>query len=214
MDLEELEISGNYHITDISPISSLVKLRKLKLFNEGYNESIEVFSSLVNLENLVLYYNDRYYKELVPLHRLEVLKISNAVMEELDISYIAQIYSLKELAITSGGYPQGLINVDRLKNLINLEKLFISSNNKLDISWIKDLQNLRELEVERCTIDDISPLVELPNLIHVGLGKSEVKDITPLLESRSIKTISGPKEGLFYLFWERGIQYTGPYSDR
>jgi Leucine-rich repeat (LRR) protein len=220
-ELEELGILGNRYITDISPIGPLVNLKKLTLFNSGYGGSIKALSSLVNLENLVLRHNDRYYRELVPLQRLEVLNLTNAIMKELDVSYIAQIPSLKDLTITGGGDPEGILNIERLKNLVNLERLSISSNNNLDISWITHLQKLRELEMQGCTIGDIRPLLELPNLVSVRLYRMEVKDITPLLESRSIKDIDGliVKDGryegeLIRLFRERGIQFIPYYSDR
>jgi Leucine-rich repeat (LRR) protein len=213
-ELEELEITSNNYIIDISPISQLVNLKKLTFFNETYRGSIEALAALVNLEYLVLHYNDRYYKEIVHLQWLESLEISNTSEEGLDVSYIAQLHSLKKLEIRKSGALEGIINIERLKKLVNLEILSISPCNNIDISWITHLQKLRELELEWCTIDDISPLLGLPNLVSVNLSNSEVKDITPLLESKSIKTVSGPTEGLFYLFWERGIQYTGPYNDR
>jgi internalin A len=151
------------------------------------------------------------------LQRLEVLRISNNSVKEFDVSYIAQIQSLKELAITGDG--EGIINIDRLKNLVNLEKLLISTYNSLDLSWITHLQNLRILDIERCAIDDVSPLLELPNLVSVDVSKSWVKDITPLFESKSIKNILGPPvlsegEDLSQLLKERGIQYTVITNDR
>jgi Leucine-rich repeat (LRR) protein len=194
-------------------------LKKLILHNYAREESIEALSSLVNLENLILYHNDRYYRELVPLQRLEVLNLTNAIMKELDVTYIAQIPSLKELTINGGGNPEGILNIEQLKNLVNLEKLSISSSDNRDISWITHLQKLKKLEMQRCTIGDIRPLLELPNLVSVRLYQMEVKDITPLLESRSIKSIDGliireENYEIPRLFRERGIQFSPYHSDR
>jgi internalin A len=219
--LEELSIESNDYVTDISPIGSLVNLKKLKLSNEGYRGSIEAISSLVNLRNLNLHYNDRCYKELVPLQQLEELTLSNAPMVVFDATYIAQLSSLKMFAYTGGGDPEGIINIEQLRNLVNLEELYISSNNNLDLSWITRLQKLEKLATSRCTIDNISPLLELPNLVNVDFTKTEVKDITPLLKSRSIKNILiayPPNEinddKLYRLFEERGIEFTVYYHDR
>jgi Leucine-rich repeat (LRR) protein len=244
-DLEELSIDFNNNITDISPIGSLSRLKKLELdlldsltdissigslvgleslaiHNCPKIESIEAVSFLVNLKHLsiVYSYSDKYYKELVPLKHLEVLTIYNYVRERMDVSYIAQLYALKELEIKPPTYhsEDRLININQLGNLINLEKLSLSYLDGVDLSWITSLQKLKELSLRYCTINDISPLLELPNLERVGLQISKVKDIAPLLESKSIKIISGPivenDIGFYDLFWERGIEYYPHTTDR
>jgi hypothetical protein len=218
-DLEELSIEANGYITDISPIGSLVNLKRLTLFNL-HNMitigNINALSSLVNLKYLKLLYKDSYYKELLPMIRLEVLKLENYFPQELNVTYIAQLRSLKELEINLGS--PDLINIDELRNLVNLERLTIDSPINIDLSWLPHLQKLTGLELRRCTVNDISPLLELPNLVEVTMDYTEVRDITPLLESKSIKIISGPivenDDGFYDLFWERGIEYYPHISDR
>jgi Leucine-rich repeat (LRR) protein len=213
--LEELEISSNRYITDISPIGSLVNLKKLTLFNETYKGSIEAISSLVNMEELFLVYRSRYYRELLPLQKLEKLILSSY---GVDFTYIAQLYSLKKLSIHGGGAA----NIEQLKNLVNLEEFFIDCVDNFDISWITHLKKLKDVGFLECTINDISPLLELPNLVSVDLWSSTVNDITPLLESTSIKSISGlivenhvpTRIPLIRTFEERGIEFTFYYSDR
>jgi len=216
-DLEELSIMSNGYITNISPIDSLVNLKKLTLFNLSNMESIESLSSLVNLEYLELLFRDKYYEEFLPLQRLKILKLTNGTHQELDVTYIAQLYSLRELDIL----VQSEINpnIDRLRSLVNLERLNLDNFGSIDISWLPSLQKLTELNLLRCTVDDVSPLLELPNLVEVNLHFSEIRDITPLLESKSIKKISGPivlekNTGLYSLFRERGIEYYPHTSDR
>ena len=215
-DLEELIILGNRYITDISPIRSLVNLKRLTLINGRNMENIDVLSSLVNLEYLELDHKDKYYKEFLSLQRLEVLKIRNEFPHELDVSYIAQLHSLKELEIYLDSL--NLVNIGELKTLVNLERLTVNYGGNLDISWLPHLQKLKELELRRSTIDNVSPLLELPNLTEVNLHYSKIRDITPLLESRSIKRINGPivenDIGLYHLFKERGIEYYPHISDR
>jgi Leucine-rich repeat (LRR) protein len=212
-ELEELSIKGNDYITDISPIGSLINLKKLSLSNNCREESIVPISALTNLLHLELFYNDRYFKELVPLQQLEYLMLRG--YEKLDASYIGQLYSLKELYIDCGP----IINIELLKNLTNLEKFYIDSDG-LDISWITHLQKLRELELRVNRINDISPLLELPNLVDVSLHKTVVRDIRPLSESKSIKRITGfvlednTMNIDIFLFIERGIEFTPYFSDR
>jgi hypothetical protein len=211
-ELEELSIMQNDYITDITPIASLINLKILRLIGNARVESIVPISALTNLKHLELFHDDKYYKELVPLQQLEYLLLMG--YERLDTSYIAQLHSLKSLYIDCGP----ITNIELLKNLVNLEKLYINSGG-LDISWITHLQKLKELELRVNRINDISPLLELPSLVEVRLYKTSVRDISPLLESRSIKRVTrfiieNYISGLDDLFWDRGIEFTPYYSDR
>jgi Leucine-rich repeat (LRR) protein len=177
---------------------------------------MEFLSSLVNLRYLHLtYFKDRYFRELLPLQNLEVLILSGLYPVNLDFTYIAQLYSLRELSISDGS---PFHNIEELRNLVNLEKINIwgiSSN----ISWITPLQKLEEVDFSYSKINDISPLLELPNLSSVLLYRTEVKDISPLLESKSIKIIvdfitEEASSELYSLFRERGIEIMPFSSDR
>ena len=220
MELEKLEISMNPNIWDISPLSSLTNLRTLRLFNSGREKSIEPISLLINLQYLDLTFQDMFFRELLPLQQLEVLKLSNRT--SLDVTYIAQLHSLRELEITPGrarGETNAtIINIEKLGELVNLERLMINGTSMIDISWITSMQNLKRLELRHTSINDISPLLELLNLIDLCLHQSQIRDLTPLLESRSIKKISGPilENGyeLTQLFRERGIEFTSFIYDR
>ncbi|MDR0442850.1 MAG: hypothetical protein LBH44_05540 [Treponema sp.] len=220
--LEELEISGNRNVTNISPLSSLVNLKSLTLWSLSL-ESIEPLSSLVNLRYLEL--SDAHehtdFRELLPLQQLETLRLYMYNRPTLDVACIAQLQSLTELNITPGIERSSSAtkvmktNIKQLQNLINLENLAISGVD-LDISWITQLQKLQKISLRYCEIDDISPLAKLPNLVDVYLYESEVRDITPLLESRSIKKIEQNVDSytvcenhniLIDMFMEQGIEF-------
>jgi len=224
-EIEELEIGGNYNLIDISPLRSLTSLKSLQLLNNNFAESLAPLSALVNLRYLELWHRDRDYRELLPLQQLETLKLANGYLQEFDLTYIAQLYSLKELDITF--QAENPVNIDRLGDLVNLERLSIfGSNTTMDISWMANLKNLQGLRLHKTTVDDISPLAELPNLVSIGLYSVTVRDFTPLLESKSIKVITHRFEEyedsdkhhhlseLFAQFKERGIEYHLLFSDR
>ena len=223
-DLEELEIIANDYIYDITPLASLSKLIKLTLINNENINNIDAISLLQSLNYLAISYNDRYYKEFVPLNNLEVLILHSSERGNIDLTYIAMLKSLKELTVNPDTiiYPyniDNILNIVQLKNLINLEKLTISSVGDLDLSWITHLQKLVYLDFKWCTINDISPLAELPNLVEVDLFQSEVRDITPLLDSSSIRKISGlivenETPELFQQFRERNIDFSTYTSNR
>jgi len=213
-NLEELDIGLNYNIFDLSPLRTLVNLRKLSLSSMRI-ESIEPISSLVNLKYLELFYRDKYYKELVPLKNLEVLRLHNGTAQDLDVTYIAQLQLLKELMISVRPI---IYNIELLANLTNLEKLEIHFPNFIDLSWIPNLQKLTYLELRDCKIKDVTPLLELPLLTELYLPSTTVYNIDPLLESKSIKQIIGPilinmNPDVYEKFSELGIDFI-PFSGR
>jgi Leucine-rich repeat (LRR) protein len=217
--LKELKLEGLDNLTDISPLGTLTNLEKLDITACENIKNTEPLSSLVNLKYLRLDHMGGHFKELIPLEKLEVL-ILYCYDQGADVSPIGQLHNLKELNIWNGfDYPpeKNVINLDKLKNLVNLEKLTIYYVNNIDLSWIPDLKNLQELIIYYCTVDDVNPLLELPNLTRVDFNHTKVKDIAPLAESKSIKVISSPIlenkfSGLYDLFREKGIKYV-PYTE-
>ena len=221
-ELKELSIDFNRNVTNISPLASLVNLKKLILFETGM-KNIEPISSLVNLRHLEIRdweLKERYFREFLPLQQLEILVLLTGTL--LDAAYISQLHSLKELNITprwEGDIEADIVSIELLGNLSNLERLTIWAVPNLDISWIADLQNLEYLELRGCMINDISPLLTLPHLVEVNLIASTVGDFTPLLESKSIKSITGFygenfSDELIVQFRERGIEFQPSISDR
>jgi Leucine-rich repeat (LRR) protein len=216
--LEELEIFNNYNITDISPLGTLTNLKKLTFIGCPNIQSIECLSSLADLKYLRLSYTDQYFKELVALQQLEILDLDAGALPELDVSFIAQLISLKELYLEAV-YRDGVkTNIEELKNLVNLERLSISTTlpESVYLSWITDLKKLEFFEVVNNTLDDVSPLLKIPNLVEVSFYCSKVNDLSPLLESKTIKTIWAPLEypdELRILFGEQGIALR-PKADR
>jgi Leucine-rich repeat (LRR) protein len=198
-ELEELYITSNYYITDISPIAALYNLKKLSL-DINRVESIAPISELTNLTHLYLAYNGKFYDELAPLQKLEHFSLSIASIGEYNASYIAHLHSLKSLYI-------GAMSISNI------------ASSDLDISWITYLQMLRELTIRVNRIDDIRPLLELPNLVDVDLHRTVVRDIRPLSDSTSIKQITGfimenATEDIYSLFRTRGIEFVPFWSDR
>jgi Leucine-rich repeat (LRR) protein len=220
--MEELDIINNNYIHDITPLASLVNLKKLTLVICYNIESIEPISSLVNLKYLNIDYDDTYYEELAALQNLEFLDLSTSYpgMEEIDVVHVVKLSLLKELSIKVGLHHSSrfgrIRNINLLENLVNLEVLSFR-NVAPDISWITGLKKLKKFEINDGYIEDLRPLLELPGLVEVNLAFSEIKDISVLLESKTIKKIRGPRlwdNELLTRFAQKGIEYKESYSDR
>jgi Leucine-rich repeat (LRR) protein len=240
-NLDVLEISF-LNLDDITPIAALTNLKKLDLHILGNNiPDITPVSSLVNLKELHLYIRGGDFRELLPLRQLEELEIATRSKTELDVTYIAQLESLKRLSLRShiegrdsqeieelfdlelATYPDAgsIKNIQDLKKLANLEMLTLYYFGEIDISWIPHLQKLEQVYFRQMTIKDISPLAELPNLTYVNLYRSAVLDGFPaLLDSQSIKEVLHffffftLNLKLYDQFEERGIYFMPYFSDR
>ena len=187
-NLQHLNIYSCPSIKSFAPLSSLTNLETIRIYDIPDIGSLAVLSSLPNLKNIYLGHNNKYdYRELVLLRQLENLGISFNDDKEIDMSHIGRLHSLKKFYIMGGNAE--IKNITALQNLVNLEKLEIRSMSIPDISWMSGLRNLTELELDYCAINDVSPLANLPNLVNVVFHGTRVKDIAPLLNSNSIKYI-------------------------
>jgi hypothetical protein len=222
IELEELYISVKN--IDITPLASLVNLRKLELGHITRYDNIFPFSELINLRELHIVNDDvnSTFSELLPLQQLELLRIlEGGYPVELDISNIVQLHTLKELRISSARNDFHIKNYYGLQNLINLEVLDIQHSGNFDLSFISSLQNLHTLGIRHSIINDVSPLLDLPYLTEIDLYNSKIRDFSPLLKHPLIKRITGFIWGDGYewspeyaRFWEQGVDFWARTYDR
>jgi Leucine-rich repeat (LRR) protein len=222
--LEDVELSGNDLLTDITPLSGLTKLKRLKIDKCPNIKSLGPLSSLANVTYLALTHNNNYdYRALASLRQLETLILIKDA-DEIDLRHIGQLDSLKTLYIINwhNSMAGRITNINELQNLVNLETLDISGIDNLDLSWASGLHNLSELTLRSCTIADISPLAQLPNLVEVDVASSGIKDIAPLAYSNSVKYLrvfahdvdGGIDDSIRSLFSRKNIELDTFYDDR
>jgi internalin A len=76
-----------------------------------------------------------------------------------------------------------------LKDLKNLQKLYLSFNKIQDISFLKDLKNLQKLELQNNQIQDVSFLKDLKNLQTLYLRNNQIQDISFLKDLKNLQTL-------------------------
>jgi len=220
-DLEDIVLKSNDLLTDITPLSELKKVKKLRIDYCPNIKDIKPLSSLINLETLNLKHNNNYdYGDIAPLQKLKTLILWGDNSGEIDLGSIRQLNYLKSLTLINGLKETKIKNINKLQNLIHLEELRIVGVSDLDLSWAANLHNLVTLELDSCVINDVSPLANLPKLLEVDLTSNRIKDISPLLYSNSIKNIrvwafeveAGISDGLRSLFEQKGI-YLDTFRD-
>jgi len=141
---------------DISDISSLASLTKLKVLWLDQNRKIIDVTSLAEL------------------YDLEELNLDNNLLT--DISSLKYLVKLKYLNLQINPIE----NIEAVKNMKNLERLEFFLASLSDISPIANLNNLKQLWIVNSKIDSISELSSLNNIINLHLAWNQIGDITPL----------------------------------
>ena len=197
--LESLEyLSLDYNgISDLSPLSELANLERLYVRHNNVSD-VSPLVGLTGLTTLVLFGNPVANADvLYPLTQQDPpvdidIDVSLPVVEVPDAALASLLRTALELAadadITVAGMEklttldassQGITDLTGLESAVNLEDLFLDSNEIVDISPLASLTTLRFLSFENNDISDVSPLRGLVNLEGLHLDGNNVSDITP-----------------------------------
>ena len=190
-NLTELAISQN-PITDLRPLSNLTQLVKL-YFEYVPENSIDLdlrpLSTLINLEVLSLWntWISADISALAGLKKLRILELSSNQIE--DISLLKGLTELRILQIK--GSP--IKDLQPLANLTNLRHLYLSDVSpitlNLDISPLANLIHLEALFLENSRVSDISLLAGLKKLRILDLANNQIVDFSPLAELTKLQTL-------------------------
>jgi len=162
MDIAGLEYAKNLgylglsfnHITDISALSALTKLKSLYLDVNVELSNISALSGLTNLTQLGLQDTD----------------VS-------DISALSRLTNLQVLGLSSTKFA----DCSALSNLTRLTMLDLSYCYMVrDISPLGKLTNLTVLDLDGCFISDFSPVSRLESLTSLSLGNYYTTDISAI----------------------------------
>jgi hypothetical protein len=197
-NLEEVDIRGNSLLTDITPLSVLIKLKKISLVGTPNIKSIDPLSNLVNLESLCLSYDSKPsdYAVLENLRKLKKLKIFGVPITTL--FYISNLTGLEELELF---ITDENIDTRGLGRLVNLKYLRLTGNgrftgdgNRIDLTALSNLKNLEEIYLNYFIDLDLRPLQSLPYLKWINLHNSTVSisGIMGLPDNKAIEALGLP----------------------
>jgi len=187
--LKYLNLSQNRSIVDISPLANLTQLKYLDLDS---NEILEItpLSNLIQIEYLNLQFNQNLSNISIinNLKNLRELWLANSPITNIDpVSGLDQLYLLWIAGCN-------LTDITPVENLTNLRLLFLKYNNITDISPINDLINLEKLYLDYNNIMNIDPLEGLSQINFIGLSHNNISNILPLLNNTGLD--SGDVVGL------------------
>lgn len=184
-DLEDLSID-NLEINNISPLKNLKNLTQLEIHEINSFINLAPIKKLLNLERLDLHMVDK-----VKLPNLKFLKKLKYIRLDVPIE-INKIQNLKDLKNLNELYIHSstIDNVNFLEDLIDLEKLGISYINSADLMPFSNLSNLKFLQFWGEGNFDFSPLKNLNRLEFLEIKSDCGGDITFLKNMEKLKDLT------------------------
>ncbi|MEN7548939.1 leucine-rich repeat domain-containing protein [Rapidithrix thailandica] len=160
--VEELDLSNNFTITSLEPLSQLTSLKVLNISNTEVND-------------------------LAPIRNLTKLeKLSFAQTKVTSLEPLKYAVSLKELFL----FNTMISNIETLSNFKKLEKLYCYNTFITDLQPLEGLTHLKELWFNNTQVRDLGPLQNLSKLEMLDASNSNVADLSPLAKATSLKEVN------------------------
>lgn len=141
LDLRELEITAEYPIVSIEPLTSLMWLERLTINNQGVSD----LKPLANKEFLLeLNAQNNPIGSLSPIESSTLLELLN--IENTQVSDLGPLSKMNNLVtINASGTP--VKSLKPLSGLQKLENLFVNNTNVRSISPVENIPTLKQLKV-------------------------------------------------------------------
>ena len=141
LDLREIEITPEFPIISIEPLTSLTWLERLTINNQGVSD----LTPLANKEFLLeLNAQNNPIARLDPIESSTVLELLN--IENTQIKDLGPLSKMNNLVtINASGTP--VKSLKPLSNLQKLENLFVNNTNVRSISPVENIPALKQLKV-------------------------------------------------------------------
>ena len=166
--LEEINLTRQKEITDLSPLKNLIELEAINI-KDAQVTDIACLSNLRQLRRLKL--ENMPIKDISPLSnltKLERLEIQGTLVK--DLSPIAKLPKLENINISN-------TKVDTLEHLTSLKKLSDIELNKTAITSLDPLGKFKKLgrvSLDATEITDLSPLYDVKGIYILHIQKSKV----------------------------------------
>ena len=141
LDLRELEITPEFPIVSIEPLTSLMWLERLTINNQGVSD----LKPLANKEFLLeLNAQNNPINSLKPIEESTLLELLN--IENTQVGDLGPLSKMNNLVtVNASGTP--VKSLKPLSGLQKLENLFVNNTNVRSISPVENIPTLRQLKV-------------------------------------------------------------------
>ncbi|MDW7695285.1 hypothetical protein R9C00_28145 [Flammeovirgaceae bacterium SG7u.111] len=205
VSMEELDLSNNKSVRELSALSKLTDLKKLNISNTSIND-LSPLRSLTRLEilncsqNLVsnieplkysinlkeLYCNGTLVSDISPLANFPKLEILHCYTSPiLSLEPLAALEHLKDLRF----YDTRITNLTPLSAIYSLEHLNLSYTRNADLTPLSGLSNLKILNIESTPVTDLSPLKPLGSLNLLFCNNTQVSSLEPLVSLTKLEKV-------------------------
>lgn len=155
----------------------------------GYIDDLSDLKFFTSLKHLTINYQCR-----INLKELQNLNIRSLSINSCNINYdgfidIINTGNIRSLSISCNNLSD--FDLHKLKEMKNLNTLYLIDCNINDISFIEDLINLTKLGLQNNEFSNIDSLSNLINLEELRLDGNDIKDISVLYNLKKLKLFSG-----------------------
>lgn len=182
--IDTLDISRNYYIQNLNPLSQLLDLKVLNISNTN----IEDLTPLRNLTNLVeLNASNTNIQDLRPLRyalNLETLNLSKTQVDSVQV--FETLTDLRKVNLS--GTP--IVDFAPIKNLSKLIELDVASTSLQTMEVLDSLTSLEVLNLSKTGISDISGIENLSKLTQLNLDSVQFTNMDALSSLRNLKVLS------------------------
>ncbi len=166
-------------VTDLSPLSELVKLEELKITGSKELVDLEPLKGLENLTYLELQgLGITNLEPLSDITNLESLSIQNADLS--DLSPLSELSKLIYLSLRN----DKINNLEPLGSLENLNTLDLTENEIQSLEGLSSLLNLEWLGLDTNQISDLEPISNLTGLGTLSVRSNRISVIDVAAEMR------------------------------
>jgi len=203
--IEELDLSNNGYIMDISPLQLLPGLKTLSLSNTTFTDlsplrhlteltSLDISNTPVSDISALKYSSalstlslaNSAVKDIAVIEKMLHLKTLNiSGVSLVDYSPINTLQQLQHLDLAGSG----ITVIKPLENLTQLETLDLSNTVVTNLSPLAALTNLRIFKADSTQIADIHALGDLKKLTHIYLNHTRVADLTAIENLPSLERV-------------------------
>lgn len=178
--LKFLSLTQDYIVSDLTPLSFLTQLEYLDLFVNNITD-VRPIAGLTSMKYVQLMANKVTNMEaLANLTSLEELYSSNSTAQNLD--FVSNFKNLKTLWMTDGE----ITDIKGISGLTNLVRLQLENNRIVNISSLADLTNLSLIYLAQNDLVDISSLQYLTNATAITLSGNQIVDLLPLVNNSGL----------------------------
>ncbi|CAL6026580.1 leucine-rich_repeat domain-containing protein [Hexamita inflata] len=184
LDINKLELENCKNI--IPKFESLI-ITKLEIIDCEI-KSIKDFQ-LQNLEDLTIYnVSDKLESKTLTLEiaRFQQLNELYLYKWKIDISPLSQMTRLTKLGLIQCE----LRSTEAVRQLVNLEMLYLDGNEEIDIVSLQYLNNLTILSLLQCNLKSLEPLRPLTQLKELNISWNSVVYLQPISDLKQITKLN------------------------